>query len=196
MESTIDDSLFDTEVRVDFMKKYVSYTKQRIHPRLTKGAINEIKDFYVKLRNSGSSSDDKGVKPIPISARQLEGLMRLAEASAKVRLDEKVRREDALRAIELLRSCLMDVGFDPETGMIDIDRMTSSITASVRGKIGLVKEIINEFESKGMKIIPVEEIIASAALKGLDESSVEETIEKLKRSGDLFEPKKGHISKI
>ncbi|MBS3111661.1 minichromosome maintenance protein MCM [Candidatus Woesearchaeota archaeon] len=196
LESTIDDSLFDTEVRVDFMKKYVSYTKQRIHPRLTKGAINEIKDFYVKLRNSGSSSDDKGVKPIPISARQLEGLMRLAEASAKVRLDEKVRREDALRAIELLRSCLMDVGFDPETGMIDIDRMTSSITASVRGKIGLVKEIINEFESKGMKIIPVEEIIASAALKGLDESSVEETIEKLKRSGDLFEPKKGHISKI
>ncbi len=196
LESAVDKSIFDTEVSVEFLRKYVSYVKQKIRPVLTKGAINEIRDFYVKLRNSGSSSEDKGVKPIPISARQLEGLMRMAEAASKLRLDDKVRREDALTAIELLRSCLMDVGFDPETGQIDIDRMSSGITASARSKIVVVKEVINEFDSKGMKVIPVEEIMAAASAKGVDESTVEEAIEKLKRSGDLFEPKKGHISKI
>ena len=85
---------------------------------------------------------------------------------------------------------------DPETGQIDIDRMSSGITASARSKIVVVKEVINEFDSKGMKVIPVEEIMAAASAKGVDESTVEEAIEKLKRSGDLFEPKKGHISKI
>ncbi|MBI2148141.1 minichromosome maintenance protein MCM [Candidatus Woesearchaeota archaeon] len=195
LESSHGGEIYNTEVSVDFLRKYIAYAKQKITPKLTKEAINEIKDFYVQLRNSGKA-DDEGIKPIPISARQLEGLIRLSEASAKIRLDNNVSREDARRAIELLRHCLMQVGFDPETGQIDIDRISSGITASTRSKIIAVKEIIIDLEGKGMKEISIEEIIAQAAAKGIEDTKVEEAIEQLKKSGDIFEPKRNFISRV
>ncbi len=195
LQSNIDSSIFETEVTQDFLKKYIAYAKTRIKPELTKAAINEIKNFYVTLRNSGQAGE-AGIKPIPISARQLEGLIRLSEASAKSRLGEKVSREDAQRAIALMKHCLTEVGIDPETGQIDIDRISTGISASKRGKIITIKDIINTLTAKGMELIPIEEIIAAAAEKGIEESVVEEAIEKLKREGDLAEIKKGHVTKI
>ncbi|MBS3168129.1 ATP-binding protein [Candidatus Woesearchaeota archaeon] len=196
LESVHDDTIYETEVSIDFMRKYISYAKTRIKPKLTKGAITEIKDFYVGLRNSGKA-DDEGVKPIPISARQLEGLIRLSTASARVRLDTKITKDDAKKAIDLLKYCLMQVGFDPETGQIDIDRISSGITASARGKIIAVKEIIRDIESRsGKKEIAMEDVIAAAAAKGIEEGKVEEAIDQLKKSGDIFEPRRGFISKV
>jgi len=183
------------EVDLDLLKKYISYAKQNIFPVLTKSAINEIKKFYVELRNSGSTGEE-GIKPIPISARQLEALVRLSEASARARLSNKVMKEDAKRAIELLKYCLMQVGFDYESGKIDIDRISTGITASVRSKIVVVREIINELEAQGLKPIPLEDIVSEAAEKGIKEAQVEEIIEKLKRSGDIFEPRRGFIQKV
>lgn len=195
LDSTQKKEIYQTEITPDFLRKYLAYVKQNIFPTMTQAAITVIKDFYVNLRNSGRA-DESGVKPIPISARQLEALIRLSEASAKIRLSDKVTRDDALRAITLLKSCLMEVGFDPETGQIDIDRMGSGITASARSKIISIKEIILNIESKGIKTIPIEQIIADAAVKGVEESKVYESIEQLKKSGDLFEPKKGFIQRI
>jgi len=195
LETAQKEEIYQTEVTPDFLRKYIAYSKQKIKPKMTKAAINEIRDFYVQLRNSGKANDE-GVKPIPISARQLEGLVRLAEASAKIRLDDKVTKEDAKIAIDLLKHCLMQVGFDPETGQIDIDRISSGITASTRSKIISIKEIISEFNSKGIKQISIEEIMSEAALKGIEEGKVEEAIDQLKKSGDIFEPKRGFISKV
>ncbi len=195
LETAHKEETYQTDITTNILRKYIAYAKQKIRPNMTKAAINEIKDFYVKLRNSGKA-DDEGIKPIPISARQLEGLIRLSEASARVRLDDKVTKEDARKAIDLLTHCLMQVGFDPETGQIDIDRISTGISASTRSKIIAVKEIINLFESKGMREIPIENIIAEAAAKGIEESKVEEAIEQLKKSGDIFEPKRNFVSKV
>ncbi len=184
---------YETEVSIKFMRKYISYAK-KIKPKMTKLAINEIKNFYVNLRNSGGGEDT--IKPIPISARQLEGLIRLAEASARLRLDDKITKDDAIIAIQLVTDCLMKIGVDPETGKIDIDRISTGISASTRGKIMLIRDIINQLESKGEKQIPIEEIMAAAAAKGMEDSKVEEAIDQLKKSGDIFEPKRGFISKV
>jgi replicative DNA helicase Mcm len=86
---------------------------------------------------------------------------------------------------------------DPETGKIDIDRISTGITTSERSKILGVREIIHELEEKlHAKSIAIEEIIKAAQEKGLSEDKVMESLEKLKRSGDLFEPRKGFISRI
>ncbi|MBT5215729.1 minichromosome maintenance protein MCM, partial [Candidatus Woesearchaeota archaeon] len=183
-------------IEIDLMRKYIAHAKQSINPKLTPGAIEEIKNFYVNLRNSSTVGDSDAVKPIPISARQLESLVRLAEGSARIRLSSKVTRSDARKSISIMRYCLMQVGFDPETGQIDIDRMTSGITASTRNKIHTVREIIGFFESKGKKSIPMEDIMAEATDKKISESQVEEIIEKLKREGEIYEPRRGFISKI
>ena len=183
------------ELPKEVFRRYISYIKRRIKPVLTDSAIDEIKKFYIELRNKGSNSEDE-IKPIPISARQLEALVRLAEGSAKVRLSSKVLKQDARRAINILKHCLMQVGFDYETGQIDIDRITTGISTSQRSKIITIKEIIKTLEEKFGKKIPLDEIIAEASNKGIDESSVEESIEKLKRDGEIFEPIRNMISRV
>lgn len=183
-----------SEVDMDLVKKYVSYARQQVHPMLTKNAISEIKNFYVKMRNSSSS--EEGIMTIPISARQLEALVRLSEASARTRLSEKVTKKDAQKAISLVHFCLSQIGLDPETGKIDIDRISSGITASERSNIVVVREIISDLEKAIGKTIPVEDVVREAEVKGIESKKVEEAIEKLKRSGDIFSPRHGLISRI
>jgi len=184
----------EPEIDTVLLKKYIAYAKKKIIPKLTDEAIEEIKKYYLKMRSSGSA--DGGIKTIPISARQLEALVRMSEASARVRLSEEVTKKDAKKAIELLEFSLMEVGFDKETGKIDIDRIATGVSASARSHIITVKEIINELGSKIGKTIPIDDVVAAAKEKGVSEDKVEEALEKLKRTGDLFEPRHGFISKI
>ena len=186
----------EPDVPLDLMRKYVAHVKQHVYPKLTAGAIDEIKKFYVGLRNADGGAGDDALKPIPISARQLEALVRLAEGSARVRLSEKVTRGDARKAVSVLKHCLMQVGFDHETGQIDIDRISTGVPASTRNKILVVREIIKELESRGKKTIPVEDVLAEATEKNLTEGQVEEIIEKLKREGEVYEPKRGWIARL
>ena len=120
----------------------------------------------------------------------------MSEASSRLRLSEEVTKKDSRRAINLLEYCLMQVGFDKETGKLDIDRIATGISASERSHIHTVKEIITELEPKFNKLIPIEEIVSNAKGRGVDEDKVEESLEKLKRSGDVFEPRRGFISRI
>ena len=91
----------------------------------------------------------------------------------------------------------MEVGLDPETGKLDIDRISTGIPATQRSRIVTIQEIITNLEKKlGTRIIPISNIIEEAAEKNIDESKVEEVIEKLKKSGEVFEPKRGQIQRI
>ena len=182
----------EPEISTNLLRKYIAYARQRINPKLTDGAIEEIKAFYLTMRKSGGA--EGSIKTIPISARQLEALVRLSEASARTRLDNKVTRKDAKKAIELLDYCLMQVGFDRETGKIDIDRITTGIPATQRNIIHILKAIIKELETKLGKTIPVDNIISEAKSQGLEEDKVEDALEMLKRSGEIYEPKYGIIS--
>ncbi|MFC1741284.1 minichromosome maintenance protein MCM, partial [Nanoarchaeota archaeon] len=182
------------DIETDLLKKYISYARRSCVPALTDAALEEIKTYYVKMRNSGG--DEGGVKAIPITARQLEALVRLAEASAKSRLAEKVLRKDAQKAIELLHYCMSQIGVDPDTGKIDVDILTTGISSSSRNNIVVIKEAITELENKIGKTIPIEDVIKEAQEKGVSADKAEEVIEKLKRSGDIFEPKRGFIQKI
>ncbi len=195
LEKAHKEEIYKTEITPEFLRKYTAYAKQRASPKFTKDAVNEIKEFYVQLRNSGKA-DDEGVKPIPISARQLEGLIRLSEASAKLRISNEVTKDDAKRSIDLMKHCLMQVGFDPETGQIDIDRMSTGITASTRSRIYSVRDIITELSAKGLKQIPIEDIINQAALKGIEEGKVYEAIDLLTKESYIFNPGKGLIERM
>src|SRR3990167_2621023 len=176
------------------LRKYVSYAKQKCRPKLTDEAIDEIKDFYVKLRNQSTKSDNE-IKPIPITARQLEGVIRLSEALAKMRLAQEVKREDAKNAIELLKTSLKQVGYDEEAKTFDIDKITTGITSSKRSKIVAVREAISQLESRMGKLIPLEELekILEGKIAPLE---LEDAIGQLTKSGDLFRPKKGFIQRL
>ena len=186
----------EAEISPDIIRKYLAYIKQKVFPRLTPEAIEEIKNFYVDLRSSGQQGDN-AIKPIPISARQLEAVVRLAEASARIKLRDKVTKADALVAINLLKGCLAEIGIDPETGNIDIDRIGSGINASSRGNILRVRDVIFKLCDEKQGAISIEDDLKPKVFeKGVTEQKLEEAVDKLKRSGDIFEPKKGWVQKI
>lgn len=190
-----DENTLITPIDPMLMKKYIAFAKRTVSPILSDEAAKEIKDFYVTLRNSVQS--DSEVKPIPISARQLEAIIRLSEASARLRLSQKVTRDDAKLAISLTKYCLTQIGMDKETGQFDMDRFATGMPTSERSKIISIKEIINRLENeRGSKSLPIEDISMEAIHKGISEDQVFEIIEKLKKSGDVFEPKRGYVQKI
>jgi len=188
-------SVIKPDIKTELLRKYIAYARRTVTPQLTDAAMEEIMNYYVSMRASGSS-DESTIKTIPITARQLEAMVRLAEANAKLRLSTKVTKADAKRAIDLLDYCLKQIGLDRETGKIDIDRITTGITATQRSNVMIIKEIISDLENKLGKTIPLDDIMKDASDKGMDSDKVEEIIEKLKRSGDLFEPRRGFIQRI
>ncbi len=177
----------------ELFRKYVAYAKQRVKPELTDEAILEIKKFYVELRNRPISSESI-MRPIPISARQLQALIRMAEASAKIKLSQKVTAEDARNAIELMKYYLMQVGYDYESKTFDIDKGTGGIPSSERNKILTVRDTIVQLENRLGKMIPIEEI--EKELEGkLKKEEIEEAINKLSASGEIFKPRRGFVGK-
>ena len=181
-------------IETDIIKRYVAYAKQFINPKLTDPALNEIKSYFVKMRNSGTQEGK--VQSIPISARQLEGLVRLSEASARVRLSKFVTKKDAAVAIDLLHHCLELIGTD-KSGKFDIDRIATGITSSERNALVVVKQIISNLEKAlNQKEIPLSDVTREAEIQGISQDKTAEVIEKLKRGGDLYSPKNGFISKI
>ncbi len=175
-------------------RKYVAYAKQKVKPRLTDEAVEEIKEFYVRLRSQPSRADS-GIKPIAITARQLEGIVRLAEAHAKMRLSNEVNSDDAKRAIELVKYSLMQVGYDEETGQYDIDRTISSMSSAQRGKVYIVRDAIGKLQSKLGQLIPLEELKNEIGDK-MSEIELGDSIRKLEKEGIIFTPKKGFVQRM
>jgi replicative DNA helicase Mcm len=175
----------------DLLKKYASYAKQKINPTLTDEAINAIREFYVGLRNMPQVGNGPS-KPIPIGARQLEAMVRLAEAHARMHLSKVVSKKDAIAAIELTKSYLLQVGYDEKTKSFDVDKITGG-GASKRNNITKIKDTIKELNmannGKGAKLEDVVQVLKDS----IKEEEIEEIIGQLKKTGDIFYPTKGSV---
>jgi replicative DNA helicase Mcm len=182
-------------IEKELFRKYVAYAKQRIIPILTDEAVHEIKSFYVNLRNNPITSDSLAGRPIPISARQLEALVRLAEAHAKLRLSKTVNKEDARIAIRLIKYYLMQVGYDEESKSFDIDRIAVGVSTSQRSKVILLRETIAKLEERLGKFIPLEELEKELETK-ITKDEIDDALQKLIASGDVFRPRRGFVQKI
>ncbi|HKL28142.1 MAG TPA: LAGLIDADG family homing endonuclease, partial [Natrialbaceae archaeon] len=176
-------------IEAELLRKYVAYAKQNCHPRMTEDAQEAIRDFYVDLRAQGEGEDS----PVPVTARKLEALVRLAEASARVRLSDTVEEEDAERVIEIVQSSLQDIGVDPETGELDADFVETGTTKSQRDRIKNLKGLIREVEEEYDNGAPVDVVFERADEIGMDDSKVEHEIEKMKQKGELYEPQNGTL---
>jgi replicative DNA helicase Mcm len=173
----------------DLLRKYIAYAKRNCFPTMTDEAMETIRDFYVDLRTKGADED----APVPVTARKLEALVRLAEASARVRLSDEVEIEDAERSVKITRSCLQDIGVDPETGQFDADVVETGQSKSQRDRIKNLKQLISEIEEDYEEGAPVDEVMARADEIGMEQSKAEHEIDKLKQKGEVYEPSTDHL---
>ncbi|MFW6436016.1 MAG: LAGLIDADG family homing endonuclease [Halococcoides sp.] len=181
----------DVEPAIDpeLLRKYVAYAKRSCFPTMTDEARAHLRDFYVDLRTSGADDD----APVPVTARKLEALVRLAEASARVRLGDQVTVEDAHRATDIAGYCLEDIGMDPETGELDADVIETGRSKSQRDRIKNIKGIIADIEDEYDEGAPVDVVIDRAEEAGMEPSKAEHEIEKLKQKGEVYEPRNDHL---
>ena len=177
------------EIEPELLRKYISYARRYIRPRLTPEAAKLIEDFYVEMRRMSSEGGDGA---IAITARQLEALIRLAEAHAKMALKNEVTTEDAEAAIRLMKTFLEKAGMDIESGRIDIDVIMTGKPRSKQEKLTRIMEIIEELEQESSEgCARLKEIIRRAAAEGIESSLVEEAIRGFKRDGLIYEKSVG-----
>ncbi len=178
-------------ISLEFLKKYVSYTRRVCKPTLSVEAGEEIKKFYLDLRSRSGGGDS----PIAITTRQYEALIRMAIASAKVQLRNVATKEDAIRSINLMKSSLRMFGFEPETGKIDIDRAEGQkATSAQRGKIRQLIELIDKMSQIYGKDIPKAEVEKKAREEGIE--GADEIIKKMLTEGVLYSSRTGVIAKV
>jgi replicative DNA helicase Mcm len=176
-------------IEPEFFRKYVAYARRNCYPTMTEEAKSAIQDYYVDLRAQGAGED----APVPVTARKLEALVRLAEASARVRLSDTVEREDADRAIEIAQYCLEEIGLDPETGELDADVVETGTSKSQRDRIKNIRSLIEAIEEEYDEGAPVDVVVERAEEQGMDASKAEHEIDKLKQKGEVYEPQTDHL---
>ena len=177
---------------VDILRKLIIYARKNVDPKFEEEEVlKTIENFYVKWRSVAES----GESPVPITPRQLEALIRLAKANARMRLSDHVTVEDANRAIKIVSFYLREAGVDTETGKIDIDVLMTGKSRSQREKLQKVLDIIRELETEFEGAAPVEQIKRVAERDGISTSFVEKMIEEELRRGHLYEPKQGMVSR-
>lgn len=173
---------------IDLMKKYISYARQKVFPVMTDNAMKNILEFYLDMREQGRKEGH-----YTVTHRQLEALVRLSEASARIKLKDLVEEDDTERAIRIFKSSLQEVAIDTETGSIDIDIIASGAPHSKVTQIKKILSIIREKTEEGKKTVSIDEVVEEALSEGIERDRTEELIKELKRKGDLYEPSFGKI---
>jgi len=174
------------------LRKYIAYARKYVKPVLDPKAKEMLSNFFVEMRKKSLENPDA---PITITARQLEALIRLAEAHARMALKQRVTEEDAAEAIRLMLSMLQSVGIDVESGEIDVDVIMTGKPKSKREKLVVLDEIIRELENEE-GCAKIKKIVAKAKERGIDEAFVEETLRRMRREGLLFEVREGCFAHV
>ncbi|MGV9142096.1 MAG: ATP-binding protein, partial [Promethearchaeota archaeon] len=178
-------------VDIDILKKYIYYCR-KLEPRKSEEYKELIKDFYIKLRQQSKTQELEGM---PFNHRNREAIDRLAEAHAKLRMSDKVEKEDFEAVKEIYMYYMKSLGMY-EDGKIDISKKAEKIATSKRGKIRKVKTIIEILENRLGKLIPIDELKDKCGEASIDYNDVDIAIEQLSEAGEIFKPKKGFVQKI
>ncbi|KAK5117188.1 hypothetical protein LTR85_008956 [Meristemomyces frigidus] len=134
---------------VEFLTSYISYARANIHPQITQPAADALVKAYVAMRKLGEDIR-AAERRITATTRQLESMIRLAEAHAKMRMSLEVTEEDVEEAVRLIQSALKQAATDARTGLIDMGLLTEGTSASERkrkedlkkGVLGVLDEML------------------------------------------------------
>lgn len=161
-------------------RKYLAYARTYVTPTLTAGAKDALREFYLTLRKGVR---ERTLDTTPVTTRQLESLIRLAQARAKAELRPEVTADHAMDVVELLRHSLLDEWTDA-AGRVDLSR------ASGLSQYALVKALAEllhaEAERRRDRLFPIADIRRLATDAGLPAGATEGLVETLNRENWLL----------
>ncbi|XP_030831255.1 DNA replication licensing factor mcm4-A [Strongylocentrotus purpuratus] len=112
---------------MSLLRDYISYARTYVHPNLGDEASQLLIQAYVEMRKIGSAKGMVSAYP-----RQLESLIRLSEAHARMRFSKEVEKEDVHEGKRLHYEALKQAAFDPRDGTINIDILATGVSNTAR----------------------------------------------------------------
>lgn len=173
---------------VEFLSKYVSYAKQNIHPQITNAAKSELVNIYVQMRSLGEDAR-ASERRITATTRQLESLIRLSEAHAKMRLSAFVEVEDVSEAARLIRSAIKEYATDPLTGTIDMDLVQTGHSRVQREQYDVYKQhalsLLTEHQQSGLLYDELIRRISELSMDRVDHNDINAALRELQQDGSI-----------
>ena len=169
---------------IDMLGKYLAYSK-RVDPVLSQEAEDKIFDYYLQMRNV--ESEDM----ITVTPRQLEALVRLATARARLLLKDEVDVSDAERAVYLVSNMLHTVGVDVRTGKVDLGVM-HGMPQSERSKMQMFYDAFSMLAGPDKNPVEGKQLIDDLVKTNkFTEEEVKSLITRANRNGTIYEVKSG-----
>jgi len=169
----------------DFLRKYVAYSR-RLTPIMSDEAMHTLQGYYISIRKTGEGEEAS----VPITARQLEALIRMSEASARARLSPIVNSDDASRAIKIVNYYLSRVA--SEGGRFDIDLIATGTSRSQREHIYVLRSLIQQLSDE-RRGVSAEELIQKATSENISEDRVRALLKRLSDAGEIYSPQPGYF---
>lgn len=175
-------------IEIDLFSKYLTYAK-RLEPLLTTEAIDIIRSYYMDMRKAESEG------MITVTPRQLEGLVRLATARARLLLKDRVDADDAKRAIYLVDQMLKTAGVDVNTGKMDVGVLYGKPQSEV-SKQKLFMEVFNGLAGPDNNEVEDKNLVAELVKTGrFTDEEARVQISKFNREGRIYERRPGFWAK-
>ena len=175
-------TIVPTGITKEFVRKYIAVAR-KVEPILTPETMKILKENYREIRGKGRAHKTTAITP-----RQLDAMIRLSEASARVRLSTTISEEDAKRAVCMIANYLNKMSVDG-----DINVIMSGVTGKQKDKIKILKTLIHEAE---WGKISVDKLRLAAFAKGIDDSETDKLLDKMRENGEIITPKYGWVSLV
>ncbi|KAJ3049510.1 hypothetical protein HK097_009509 [Rhizophlyctis rosea] len=185
-------------VPIELFSKYVNYARTKCNPEISNEAAECLVDFYVKMRKTGR--DNGGDKTVAFTTRQLESMIRLAEAHAKMRLSNTVDKEDVEEANRLVHTALQTIAIDPKTGLIDLDLITTGISQRSRSiredKRRALRALLQDSDKATFKWIELFRAFNDQSSERIEERDFDALLEDLTDEGLVVVTGRGQANKV
>jgi len=184
-----DPTTIETPIPHTLFRKYISYARANVKPKITDKVRQKISAFYSKMRKKSAESEDAAIS---ISMRQLESTVRITKARAKIHLRHEATEEDSEYAIQIMTRSLEQVGLDPETGQIDLDLIYTGKPRSLQMQLQKVLGVISEMERITGDVKDEDLFDELQGNYGITRSKAVRLIGVLMRDGTIYSPRPGY----
>jgi replicative DNA helicase Mcm len=176
----------------ELVAKYINYIRNNLRPRLVPAVHEYLTGEYMIL-----AKPEKMDGQSYFSYRLLTNIIRLSQASAKLRLSDKVGIEDVQRAMDLLIASLKAQGAITDRGTINYERVEGVPSREKRDKIHQITNLIRELcVMNSEHLADLVDIVKGMEIFGVDAVATEELIAMMKRAGELMEPRRNKYQMV
>ncbi|KAK2581394.1 hypothetical protein KPH14_005078 [Odynerus spinipes] len=163
------------------LRKYILYARQYVNPQLTADAAKVLQKYYLELRSRNTEFGG-----IPIYNRQLEAMIRLTEARAKLELRVEATEFDALEVIEIMEYTMVNMLENPALKLSS----TNNVKVTEKKVKAFIKLLEDEMKSSGQKTFSIRQLNEIAMNGGINVQDFAQFLSKLNEQGVLLQIEK------